>query len=229
MQVEVREQRARYGGFEWPDLEPMFAERLAAEDLTDATVLDLGTGQGRLALLLAPRAKIVVGIDTDEEALAAARGHARGFGIANATFVPGDADTANYRQIVRSPIDYVVASHFLSAAAIHATAKALRPRGRFLFVGHHADQWIETGRVGRFSFGEAAMNDLLTAAGFEVEFLGLEKTIVSYDSLAALAAAHPELREKFREDGRWAALEAHFGGGSAELTWAALVGVAGKA
>ena len=79
MESELRESRATWGTFEWSDFEDMFIERLAREDFSDRTVLDLGTGTGRLALYLAPRAGRVVGIDTDEGVLAAARdrAHAR--------------------------------------------------------------------------------------------------------------------------------------------------------
>src|SRR3989442_5815611 len=226
METEVRERRATWGAFERSDFEEMFLERLAAEDFSDATVLDLGTGTGRLALYLAPKAGRVVGIDTDEEGLAAARERARELGISNVTFVPTDADSANYRLLTRSPIDYVVANHFLSEGAIQATSKGLRPGGRFLFACHHRDHWIESGRAGRFSFGEDAMRDLLTAAKFSVLFLGVETLMVSYGDLAQMAEAHPELAAKFRADARWDVLVARFGGGPAQLTWATLVGVA---
>ena len=228
METELRESRAAWGTFEWSDFEPMFVERLAREDFTDATVLDLGTGKGRLALYLAPRAGRVVGIDTDGDALAAARDQARSLRISNATFVPADADSANYRLLVRSPIDCVVANHFMSDGAIRATANALRNRGRFLFACHHRDQWIESGRVGRFSFGEDRMRELLAGAGLSVEFLGIERRIIAYASMEGLAQAHPELETKFRGDGRWEALEDRFGGGNVQLTWSTLVGVAAK-
>ena len=228
METEVRERRLIHGTFEWPDFEEMFAERLAAEDFSDATVLDLGTGKGRLALRLAPRAKIVVGIDIDETALAAARDRARALGISNVNFLPADAETANYRLLVRSPLDYVVANYFMSEPAIHTTAKGLRPGGKLLFACHHTDQWIESGRVGRFSFGEAQMRAVLAANGMAVEFLGVERVVVAYAGLAELAAAHPDLREKFGGDGRWGELARRFGGGPVQLTWATLVGVASK-
>lgn len=226
MDAEVRERRATWGTFEWSDFEDLFTERLAAEDFADATVLDLGTGEGRLALYLAPLAARVVGIDVDEEALAAARDRARELGVSNVTFLPADADRANYRLLVRSPIDYVVANHFMSEGAIQRTSEGLRPGGRFLFACHHRDHWIESGRVGRFSFAQEAMRDLLTAAKFTVAFLGVETLIVSYAGLAEIEEAHPELAAKFRADGRWAALKERFGGDPAQLTWSSLVGVA---
>ncbi len=226
--TEVRERRATWGTFEWSDFEALFEERLAAEDFSDATVLDLGTGEGRLALVLAPLAKLVVGIDVDEDALATAREQARTSGVSNVTFVPADAETANYRLLTRSPIDYVVANHFMSEAAVRATAKALRPGGKFLFACHHRDHWIESGRVGRFSFTQEQMGDLLVEAGLHAEFLGVETLVVSYEGMSQIEEAHPELAAKFRADGRWDALLARFGGGPAELTWSTLVGVASR-
>ncbi len=228
VETEVRESRAVWGTFEWSDFEPMFLERLAREDFTDATVLDLGTGNGRLALHLAPRAGRVVGIDMDEDALAAARDRARALRLSNITFVPADANTANYRLLVRSPLDYVVSNHFMSEGAVRAASVGLRSRGRFLFACHHRDQWMESGRAGRFSFGEDRMRELLSAAGLSLEFLGNERRIVGYANLDELATAHEALEHKFRADGRWAALVDRFGGGPVQLTWSTLVGVAAK-
>ena len=226
METEVRERRGRWGAIEWPEFPAMFEERLAAEDFTDATVLDLGTGEGRLALHLAPRTGRVVGIDADEEALAVARQRARAKGISNATFIPADADTANYRLLVRSPIDYVVASYYMSEAAIDATAKALRPGGTFLFACHHTDNWRESGLVGRFAFSEHRMKDLLAVNEFTVAFLGVDRTVVEYTGLAQLAEAHPMLQRRWEARGRLAAFAATVGDRPFQLTWATLVGVA---
>jgi SAM-dependent methyltransferase len=228
VETEVRDRRATWGTFEWPDFEELFEARLALEDFSDATMLDLGTGEGRLALHLAARAGRVVGIDTDEESLAAARERARELGISNATFLPADADTANYRLLVRSPIDYVVANHFMSDAAVRNSAEALRPTGRLLFACHYRDHWIESGRVGHFSYTEEAMHDLLVRSGLSPLFLGVERLVVAYQDMRELEEAHPELAAKFRADGRWDALAGKYGAGAVQLTWATLVGVAAK-
>lgn len=54
-------------------------------------VLDIGCGDGRLALGVAPFAARVDGIDPDPEAIAAAKRNARMAGVGNARFTAGAA------------------------------------------------------------------------------------------------------------------------------------------
>jgi ubiquinone/menaquinone biosynthesis C-methylase UbiE len=60
-------------------------------------VLDLGCGDGRLALGVAPLAVRVDGIDPDAESIAAAKRSARKAGIRNVRFVAGAAQRLPYR------------------------------------------------------------------------------------------------------------------------------------
>ncbi len=57
----------------------------------DKDVVDIGTGNGRLSLLLAPIARSVVGIDPDPEAIRDARRIARSSGLRNVRFAVGPA------------------------------------------------------------------------------------------------------------------------------------------
>jgi ubiquinone/menaquinone biosynthesis C-methylase UbiE len=59
-------------------------------------VLDVGCGDGRLALGVAPYAKRVDGIDPDSEAIAAAKRNARKAGVRNARFAAGAAQGLPY-------------------------------------------------------------------------------------------------------------------------------------
>jgi ubiquinone/menaquinone biosynthesis C-methylase UbiE len=59
-------------------------------------VLDLGCGDGRLALGVAPYAKTVDGMDPDSEAIAAAKRNARKAGVRNVRFAAGAAQRLPY-------------------------------------------------------------------------------------------------------------------------------------
>lgn len=59
-------------------------------------VLDLGCGDGRFALGVAPLAAAVEGLDPDPEAIAAARRGARKSGVRNARFAVGAAQRLPY-------------------------------------------------------------------------------------------------------------------------------------
>lgn len=59
-------------------------------------VLDLGCGDGRLALGVAPFATMVDGIDPDAEAIAAAKRNAREAGVRNVRFAAGTAQHLRY-------------------------------------------------------------------------------------------------------------------------------------
>jgi ubiquinone/menaquinone biosynthesis C-methylase UbiE len=59
-------------------------------------VLDLGCGDGRLALGVAGMARTVDGLDPDPDAIAAARKRARDEGVANVTFAVGAAQSLPY-------------------------------------------------------------------------------------------------------------------------------------
>jgi ubiquinone/menaquinone biosynthesis C-methylase UbiE len=59
-------------------------------------VLDVGTGDGRLALGAAPYAREVQGVDPDSDAIQSAQAKAREHGVANAAFRVGAAQELPY-------------------------------------------------------------------------------------------------------------------------------------
>ncbi|TMB90481.1 MAG: class I SAM-dependent methyltransferase [Chloroflexi bacterium] len=59
-------------------------------------VLDLGCGDGRFALSLAPYASMVYGLDPDAQAIAAAKKGARKAGLRNTRFEVGAAQRLKY-------------------------------------------------------------------------------------------------------------------------------------
>ena len=57
----------------------------------DKDVLDIGTGTGRLALLIAPLARSVLGLDPDPQGIRDARSEARRRGVQNVRFAVSTA------------------------------------------------------------------------------------------------------------------------------------------
>jgi SAM-dependent methyltransferase len=184
-------------------------------------VLDVGTGAGPLALALAPRARRVVGLDTDAGALVEARRRARRAGLGNVLFVVADAEAADYRALGRP--DVVVAHLCMSDAIVARAAAGLDPGGVLAFAAFHVDQWRETGRISRFAYAEDRARAVLVAAGFVVERMEVERAVTRLASVEAGLARAAGLRARWEQDGRWAAWEAFLAGGGRTLTESRLV------
>ena len=115
---------------------------------TGMRVLDLGSGAGDVALLAAElvgRHGSVVGIDTDGDALDAARQRAELLGLRNVTFVEGDVraaelDDAFDAAIGRLVLAYVDDPH----AVLRATAARVRPGGVLAFQELDLDPGVHT-------------------------------------------------------------------------------------
>jgi len=181
-------------------ISPAFLMLLADEDLAGRTVLDVGTGRGRLALALAPRSGRVVGIDRDEVALTDARRAAAAAGLTNVEFVGLDAEVGEYGGL--EP-DAVVAHLCMSSAIAERAGRALTRGAPFAFVAFHADQWRETGRRSRFAWNEDEARVALEGAAFRVEHLSVERDVQAFGSVEEALAAAIGLEEKWRADGRW--------------------------
>jgi SAM-dependent methyltransferase len=202
-------------------LSPTLLAWLAAEPLAAGTVLDVGTGTGRLALALAPRARRVLGLDTDAGALVEARRQARRAGVGNVLFVVGDAEQVDYKTLGRFD---VVAAHLCMSDAIVERAAGALSRGRVLaFAAFHVDQWRETGRVSRFAYDEARAEAVLAAAGFRVEGLEVERSVRRFESVQQGVEATAGVRSRWEADGRWAAWERFLADGGRTLTESRLV------
>lgn len=181
-------------------ISPSFLALLQTEPLAELTVLDVGTGWGRLALALASQARHVVGIDREPSLIEEARERAAAAGLANAEFVVGDAEAGGYD--VFAP-GMVVAHLCMSDAIAERAGRALAPGRVFAFVAFEAEQWRETGRRSRFSYDESQARALLGGHGFAVEHLEVDRQTQRYESLEAALAAVIGLEERWRSDGRW--------------------------
>jgi SAM-dependent methyltransferase len=180
-----------------------FWQLLLAEPLRDATVLDVGTGAGRIALALAPLAKRVVGVDREAEVIDEAKERAVSLGVRNVEFVVADADIVDYASLVPEAPRVVAAHLFVSDPLVERSARVLRPGGALAMVGFHVDQWKETGRPSRFAYDEARMRRVLEGAGFAVEHLTVERDVETFGSVEEALAAAVGLQERWKSDGRW--------------------------
>jgi SAM-dependent methyltransferase len=178
----------------------VFWRLLTSESLTGLTVLDVGTGAGRVALALAPHCRQVVGIDRDAKLLDDARRRAAGLNLTNVELVAGDAEAMEYASFAP---DVVVAHLCMSDAIAERAGRAVAAGRVFAFVAFHADHWRETGRRSRFAYDEDQARDLLARTGFTIEHLEVDRDVQTFSSLEEGLAAAIGLEEKWRSDGRW--------------------------
>jgi SAM-dependent methyltransferase len=207
-------------------LSPAFLELLEAEPLGELTVLDVGTGAGRLALALASRARAVVGVDREARLIDEARKSAAAAGLTNLRFVVGDVEVEEYAPF--RP-DMVVAHLCVSDAIAERAGRVLKQGGVFAFVALHTDQWKETGRPSRFAWSEVGAKRLLKRCGFAVETLAVEREVAEFETVEQGLAAAVALQEKWKQDGRWFRYVKFLEEGGRTLTRARLVVKARKA
>jgi SAM-dependent methyltransferase len=179
---------------------PRFLALLEAEDLKDKVALDVGCGAGRLALLLAPRCRRVIGIDRDERAIAEARARAAEEGIGNAEFSVADAEVVEYDQFAPQ---LIVAHLCMSDVIIARAGRALAPGDCLAFVCFHVDQWRETGRPSRFAYDEARLASVLRGSGFLPEDVEVEREVTRFATVEEGLALAVGIEDKWKVDGRW--------------------------
>ncbi|HEU4369426.1 MAG TPA: class I SAM-dependent methyltransferase [Methylomirabilota bacterium] len=185
---------------------PTFWRLVLSEPLSTLTVVDVGTGTGRLALGLAAYCRRVVGIDRDAAAIEEARRRAVAAGLGNVELLVLDAEAVDhYRALAEdgTPPDLIVAHLCVSDRIIDNSARSLDRDRVLALVGFHADQWRETGRRSRFAYDEDQMRRVLGARGFAVEHLEVEREVQEFDSVEAALAAAVGLQERWKADGRW--------------------------
>jgi ubiquinone/menaquinone biosynthesis C-methylase UbiE/DNA-binding transcriptional ArsR family regulator len=138
------------------------------------TMLDLGTGTGRLLELFAPLYMRGVGVDMSREMLAIARANLDRAGLSKAQVRQGDIFLLPTQA---NGFDFVTIHqvlHFLDdpAAAIREAARALGPGGRLLivdFAPHRLEFLRDEHRHVRLGFSHEQLTDWLEDAGLEVE------------------------------------------------------------
>ncbi|HEY5240412.1 MAG TPA: class I SAM-dependent methyltransferase, partial [Polyangiaceae bacterium] len=157
-------------GRTWESLARAMAGLVRLDD-----VIDVGSGDGSVAQLLAPRARSWTCVDRSERVLSAARerlSHAAS--TRDVRFVVGDAQGLPARD---ASFDTVLLLHVLTqieapARACAEAARVLRPGGTLVAVTLDAhDQAETTSGYGDVhpGFAPAALRRMLTRAGFRVD------------------------------------------------------------
>ena len=138
------------------------------------TMLDLGTGTGRLLEIFAPLYRRGIGIDMSREMLAVARSNLDRAGIAHAQVRQGDIYAP---PVERDAFDLVTIHHVLHyladpALAVREAARLLRPSGRLVivdFAPHDLEYLREEYAHARLGFSDRQMADWFAEAGIDLE------------------------------------------------------------
>jgi ubiquinone/menaquinone biosynthesis C-methylase UbiE len=188
------------------------AIRAALADRPFRSLLDLGTGTGRMLELFGPGIERGLGLDLSHDMLALARARLDRAGLRQCSVRQGDIYDLT---LPRDSFDVVIIHqvlHFLddSARAITAAARVLRPGGRLLvvdFAPHDLEFLRDEHAHRRLGFAPETVMQWLTAAGLDVveqktlppEQNSDGKIAVSLwlgrDPRIALAQPEPEARE----------------------------------
>jgi ubiquinone/menaquinone biosynthesis C-methylase UbiE/DNA-binding transcriptional ArsR family regulator len=186
--AEVRAARAaaaqdyfRAHAREWDEIRKLHVPQAAVEaairealaGVRIETLLDLGTGTGRMLELFGPLIGRGVGIDLNPEMLAVARANLERAGLKNCTVRQGEFENL---ALGRDAFDVVIVHqvlHYLDdgARAIREAARVLRPGGRLLvvdFAPHDLEFLRDQHAHRRLGFAEETVSQWMRAAGLEV-------------------------------------------------------------
>jgi len=153
-------------------VEAAIKEMLGSHPILHA--LDMGTGTGRILLLLAELAEKATGIDFNREMLAIARANLEGAGLMN--FHVRHAEVQNI-PLADHSVDLVTIHqvlHYLDnpVDALREAARILMPNGRLLivdFAPHGIEQLRDVHAHRRLGFSEKEVSSWCAAAGLLVE------------------------------------------------------------
>ncbi len=138
-----------------------------------ASLLDVGTGTGRMLELLAPHAGRALGIDQSPQMLGMARARLERAGLRNAQLRQGDIFAL---PVERNGYDLVVLHqvlHYLDdpSRALREASRTLRPGGRLLvvdFAPHDVESLREAHAHRRLGFAREEIVGLMADAGLDV-------------------------------------------------------------
>ncbi len=134
------------------------------------TLIDLGTGTGRILELFADRAYSLAGYDINREMLAHARARLDARGVANAQLRLGDIANLGVEDASADAVVIHQVLHFLEdpAQAVAEAARLLKPSGRLLivdFAAHDIEAMRETYAHRRLGFERDAVEAWMRQSG----------------------------------------------------------------
>ncbi|ESQ79777.1 metalloregulator ArsR/SmtB family transcription factor [Asticcacaulis sp. YBE204] len=137
------------------------------------TVVDLGTGSGRMLSLLAPKAQYAIGLDLSQQMLNIARARTRDSGLTGIEFRHGDITSTRLNGQSADLVIIHQVLHFLSdpGQALKEAARLLRPGGRLLivdFAPHRLEVMRDEYQHRRLGIGDDDMGHWHSAAGLKL-------------------------------------------------------------
>lgn len=138
------------------------------------TLVDLGTGTGRILELVGPQAETGIGIDLSPEMLGFARAHLEQNGIEHCSVRQGDLYDLPLQDETADLVTLHQVLHYLDdpAAAVAEAARVLKPGGRLLiadFAPHDLDFLREEQAHRRLGFAEDEVKSWLAQAGLDLK------------------------------------------------------------
>ena len=162
----------------WDDIRKLYvaeedvetAMLAAVDDLDIDSLLDLGTGTGRILEVFSPHTRRGLGIDLSKEMLAVARAKLESADITNCRVCYGDI---YHLAVDNASMDVVTIHHVLHflddpAAVVKDAVRTLKPGGRILivdFLPHQVEALRDAHAHRRLGFTNEEVNSWLASAG----------------------------------------------------------------
>ena len=158
-------------GLHSPDapVEAALVQALGGANL--GALLDVGTGTGRIAELLAPRAAQVTGLDKSPEMLRLARARLQHLAADRLTLVQGDFTALPFAEAAFDTVLFHQVLHYAQAPelVLAEAARVTRPGGTIAlvdFAAHDREELRSQHAHARLGFSDEQMLTLLSTAGF---------------------------------------------------------------
>jgi len=206
---------------------PRFEAFVKSHDWRSKNAVDIGCGTGAATVLLAKLGARAVGVDIDPLALSDATERVEEERVTGVRFVCADAEAIDYRVLFGgAPLGGAVAHLCFSEEIARRASNAIAAGGAFVIRAFHKDMWKEAGRLSEFARSAPQMRTLLTALGFRVVRITVERRqqkFASFEEFIEKFLHDPHRRARWEEDGRIATLSRAFARGERKLSEAFLV------